>query len=59
MNEDKIANAAFYVGKLLDILETITPEEAQVLSNRVSRMNSTTPGADLVIGGIVNALDSF
>lgn len=59
MNEDKIANAAYYVGKLLDILETITPEEAQALSNRVSSMNSTTLGADLVIGGIVNALDSF
>jgi len=59
MNEDTVANAAYYVGKLTDILEKMTYEEVEALRQRVASMNSTNPSVDSVIGGIVNALDSF
>jgi len=59
MNEDTVANAAYYVGKLADILEKMTYEEVEALRQRVASMNSTNPSVDSVIGGIVNALDSF
>lgn len=59
MDEDKIANAAYHVRKLTDILETMTYKEAEALRNRVASMNSTVNSVDAVIAGIVNALDSF